>query len=226
MFSIKGISITAIIVHYKTYDLTKKAIWSLHSLYENLEIIVLDNFSDDGSNEKLLKLTDEIPKLKLVSSSRNIHHGPGMDKLINENVNSEWFLTFDSDCIAFRKNFIELMIEQIGENTYGVGEKLYLDSDGFMSVDKTNSYEYIHPYCALFNKKKYLQLPPFEKHGSPCLTNEIEASKKGYALKDFPACDYVYHQWRGTAGTHGYKLGIKSKMQFVKWKTKKLLNIK
>ncbi len=225
MSSINSISLTAVIVHYKTYDLTKKAIWSLHSLYEKLDIVVIDNFSNDGSYEKLGMLRKEIPNLNLMLSDKNLHHGPGLDKAI-KNIQSNWILTFDSDCIAFRKNFIEEMISEIEDKTYAVGEMIFLDSNGFMSDDQENSFKYIHPYCALFNREKYLQLPAFEKHGSPCLNNEIEAAKKGFILKHFPAYEYVFHQWRGTAGKYGYKLGIKSKMQFIKWKTKKILDIK
>ncbi|MGD8778221.1 MAG: glycosyltransferase family 2 protein [Ignavibacteria bacterium] len=223
MSYVNNYSITSVIVHYKTYELTHRAIWSLHSLYDGLEIIVVENNSNDGSREKLQNLQKHVPNLKLLLSEKNLHHGPGLNKAIHS-CNSEWILTFDSDCIAFRKGFIEEMISKIDNKTYAVGEMIYLDEDGFMSEETKKNYKYIHPYCALFRKEKYLSLPPFKKHGSPCLENEIEAVKKGFELKHFPAYDYVYHQWRGTAGKHGYQLGIKSKLQFLKWKAKKIIN--
>ena len=114
------------------------------------------------------------------------------------------------------------MLSEAGKNTYAIGEMISLDEDGFKSKNSEAIKNYVHPYCALFKKEFYLQLSPFNKHGSPCLENEIEASNLNYELKHFPIYDYVYHEWRGTAGKFGYNLGWKSKIQFIKWKLKNI----
>lgn len=215
--------ITAIIVNYKTIELTKKAIWSLHGHYPKMPVIVLDNNSDDNSKNELDKLAAEIPALAVYFLEDNIHHGPGMHAGIKKAA-SEWILLFDSDCILFRKGLLELMCRQTTGNVYAIGKELKVNKEGHAAGKEEEAFRYIHPHCALINKDKYLTLPPFEKHGAPCLKNYIAAVKNGYEFKNFPVEDYVYHFGRGTVNITGYNLGFKSKLDLIKTRVKRLFN--
>ena len=64
----------------------------------------------------------------------------------------------------------------------------------------------------LIRREPYLTLPPFERHGSPCLANMRAARAAGLALLDFPVDAYVRHLGRGTAGRHGYRLGMRGRL--------------
>jgi glycosyltransferase involved in cell wall biosynthesis len=213
--------ITAVIINYRTIELTKMAIWSLNGHYPKMPVLIIDNNSGDNSKPELEKLSAEIPSLKIQFQESNIHHGPGMDEGIKKAF-TKWILLFDSDCILYRNGLIEKMAEKASGETYAIGKKMIVNDYGFIAEGSEKGYAYIHPHCALINKEKYLTLSPFEKHGAPCLANFIAAGEKNYELVGFPVEDYVYHFGRGTVNKTGYNLGIKSKWEFALIKLKRM----
>lgn len=206
--------VTAAIVNYGTPALTRQAVWSLRSLYPELPIRVLDNASPDGSVAVLRALAPEVQPFVLAEANCNLHHGPGLDRLIRE-VETPWVLAFDSDCLAYRRGFVEGMLEQAqSESAYLVGPVIHVDDNGFNTDAETpGAHRYVHPHCLLVRREAYLGLPPFEQHGAPCLANQIEAAAQGLPLVDFPVSDYVFHLGRGTVERHGYGLGARSVWQ-------------
>lgn len=200
------------IVNYGTPELTRMAVWSLHSLYPNLPITVVDNDSPDDSLGRLRALQQEVSSLRILSCDENLHHGPGLDHALRE-TSSEWLLTFDSDCIAYREGFLEKMLSAAeSRSAYMIGDMHTVDDAGYdVPGDRASEtgHSYIHPKCALVRRATYLALPPFEKHGAPCLTNQVAAVRQGETLVDFPVGEYVFHQGRGTVERSGYGLGMR-----------------
>ncbi|MBN2572181.1 MAG: glycosyltransferase [Ignavibacteriales bacterium] len=204
-----NLSITIITVNFNTEDLTIKAIKSINKFYPYLKILLIDNASKYENTYKLIKLNEEIPNLKIIFNKHNIHHGPAMNQGIKE-CDTEWILTFDSDAEAINGGFIEEMLHNINEKTYAIGENFLVDKFGYKTEKTKNSFEYIHPFCALYRRKYYSELPPFEKHGAPCLKNLKIAKFKGLELKNFQIQNFVKHEWKGTVRNYGYNLGLKS----------------
>ena len=62
----------------------------------------------------------------------------------------------------------------------------FSDKRGHNVETEADGYRYIHPHSLLLKRKLYLELPPFEKHGAPCLKNMIAAADAGYGLIEFP----------------------------------------
>jgi GT2 family glycosyltransferase len=205
----KQSAITAIIVNYCTYELTRMAVWSLHGHYPGLPIHVVDNGSPDGSGNDLRQLADSLPPVQLTQNAKNLHHGPGMDQ-IARTVDTPYFLTFDSDAILYRPGLLEQLTDALADNHYAIGHQMLLDNRGFNTTDPSG-IKYIHPFCALFRTEAYQTLPPFEKHGVPCFKNECEAQQKGWEVMAFPVQDYVYHPWQGTASHTGHNLGWRNR---------------
>lgn len=201
-------SITACIVHHNTPRLLRAAVWSLRSLYRELPIVVVESGSRPEHRAAVERLAAEIDGLSLLRHARNVHHGPGLDAAIRS-VQTPRVLLFDSDCLAFRAGFIEQMgsLAQ-AEDAYMVGERMTVDAHGF-NVER--GLPYIHPKCALLDRERYLELPPFGRHGAPCLANEIAAAERGWALVHFPVDEYVFHLGQGTVREHGYRLGWRSR---------------
>ncbi len=216
--------VSAAIVNFGTPELTRRAVWSLRSLYPDLEIRVLDNASPDDSVAQLEQLGPAVPPFGLVESAVNLHHGGGMDRLIRTAID-EWILLFDSDCLAYRRGFIEQMRERAeAENAYMIGQLLTVDAHGYPPTEGASvTYAYVHPHCALVRRSTYLTLPPFEKHGVPCLRNELEAARRGEVLLDFPVRDYVFHLSRGTVNEHGYRLGLKGQLYELRHRIRRLI---
>lgn len=196
---------TALIVNYGTPDLTRAAVWSLRSLYPQLPIVVVDNGSPDDSRERLAALAGEAGGVTLFTPASNLHHGPGLDFGIRR-ITTPWVLTFDSDCVAYRGGFLEGMHEAAGREpaAYMVGQLHQVSDDGF---DVPAGHPYVHPKCALVRRDAYLLLPPFERHGAPCLANEREALRQQLALLPYPVREYVLHIGEGTVRRYGYRLG-------------------
>lgn len=208
-----GTRVAAAIVNHATPDLTRMALWSLRSLYPDLPLVVVESGSPDDSAQRLRALAPEVQPLTLIERPENIHHGPGLD-LALRHLDAEWALLFDSDCIAYRHGFLEAMLAAAdAAGAYMIGQRLVIDRLGYAPErSDEETFPYVHPKCALVRRALYLELPPFEKHGVPCLTNERAASARGLPLADFPVDDYVFHLGRGTAARHGYALGLKGRL--------------
>ena len=208
MESADEINVRAVIINYGTPHLTQRAVWSLRSLYPHLPITVVDNASPDDSLSQFRALQQEMRLLEIVACERNLHHGPGLDFAIRR-TDAPWVLTFDSDCIAYRRDFLEQML-QLAESrsAYMVGSIRNVADTGY-PAERTSatSHQYVHPKCALVRRSTYHTLLPFEKHGAPCLTNQIQATRQGKNLIHFPVEDFVFHQSRGTVEHVGYQLG-------------------
>ncbi len=136
-----------------------------------------------------------------------------MDQALRH-LQSPYVLFLDSDCEVNNGGFIEPMIAQLDEssNHYIIGKKIFMNKRGFDIPEGPDAIPYIRPLCMLVKREVYLTLPPFERHGTPCLVNMREAVSRGLTLLHFPVDEYVYHEGRGTAGRHGYKLGWRGKM--------------
>lgn len=202
-------TLTAIVVNYCTYDLTRMAVWSLHGHYPDLPIRVVDNGSPDSSGDQLQKLADALSQVEIIHNNDNQHHGPAMDQLARQ-VETPYFLTFDSDAILYRPGLLEKLLEALGDGHYAVGHQMLMDRYGFKTTG-LDGIPYVHPFCAIFHTATYRNLPPFEKHGAPCLRNEWAAQEKGWLLGAFPVKAYVYHPWQGTVNRTGHQLGWRSK---------------
>ncbi len=210
-------SITALIINYQTPHLTRMAVWSLRSLYPDLKILLIDNNSPHEMYTSLQQTADEAGGVELIRNDRNIHHGPALHQGIGM-CETEWILLFDSDCIAYRAGFIEKMYDIVQGGAYMTGHLQYIDEYGYNANESTkNPIPYIHPRCALVNIPLYRNLPPFEKHGAPCMANQRAALKKKYRLEHFPVDLYVYHFARGTVdATGGYHLGMAGQLNRMK----------
>ena len=208
---------TAVIVNFRTPTLTRRALRTLRSFYPDLHLLIIDNGSRDGSLEDLSQLTRLHPETTtLLANKRNIHHGPAMDQAL-KTLDSKYVLFLDSDCVVSRGGFLEEMVDLCGSEAsrYAVGKMIWMNGRGFDAPVQAGGHPYIRPVCMVIKRELYLTLPPFERHGAPCLKNMLAARKKTLGLIDFPIEDYVLHEGRGTADPHGYRLGLKGKLNHI-----------
>ena len=204
-------SVTAVIVNYRTPDLTERAVRSFRSAYPEVRLLLIDNGSEDGSVELLTSLKAlNAAQTDIIANAGNLHHGPAMDQAARRATTPIIFY-LDSDCEVLRPGFLESMISLLdaGPKNYAVGKKIFMNDRGFDIVEAPGAHPYIRPICMLLRKDAYLALPPFERHGAPCLANFIAANNAGLGLVHFPVEDFVEHKGRGTAGRFGYRLGMK-----------------
>jgi glycosyltransferase involved in cell wall biosynthesis len=207
-------SVTAVIINFKTPDFTRRAAGSLRSYYPSLPLLLIDNGSDDDSRRILEELRTQVPgATRLMFNDSNRHHGPAMDQALRI-VNTPFVLFLDSDCEVLQGGLVEAMLERASDDprSYIVGKKIYMNDRGFDVPEQPGAHPYIRPICMLVRRDRYLPLPPFERHGAPCLANMRAARESGLGLIHFPVEDYVRHEGRGTASRHGYRLGWRGRL--------------
>ena len=90
-----SIDISVAIVSYNTRELLRECLRSLqeHSAEANLEIIVIDNASRDGSAQMV---RDDFPDVRLIQSTHNSGYGAANNRAL-ENARGEYVWILNSD---------------------------------------------------------------------------------------------------------------------------------
>jgi glycosyltransferase involved in cell wall biosynthesis len=202
--------ITTVIINYRTPDLLDRASRSFRSFYPAAHLVIIDNGSADGSLDVARSRADaDRGNTHLILNSTNLHHGPAMDQALRA-VQAGNVLFLDSDCEVIAGGWIERMRDLLaGENAYAAGKLIRMNDRGFDVPEGEAGHPYIRPICMMLKRRIYLSLPPFHKHGAPCLANMVGAEAKGFGLIDTPVEEFVVHHGRGTASRHGYQLGMR-----------------
>lgn len=195
-------------VHYKTPDLIYNQYNSVRKFYPKIKYEIIDG-SDDGK-KYFVDLEKKDPNFVVKRFGYNIHHGPGMDYAI-KNSSEEFLLILDSD-VSLKSSLIDPMIEDFTGISKGL--RIMINKDGVSSLQSNRtenqnfSYPYIHPYCLLIDRNKYISFKPFKKHGAPCIDFMMDVYEKGQSdqLIHFDINDYVNLVIRGTRSKWGINL--------------------
>ncbi len=205
---------TAVIINFRTPVLTQRAFNSFRSFYPGVAVLLIDNGARDSSRDDLSVLVREHPEnTNLLANQKNIHHGPAMDQALRH-LTSPCVLFLDSDSVVTRGGFLERMVDICDAEPahYAVGEMTWMNDRGYDMPEYAGGHPYIRPVCMLIRRHLYLTLPPFERHGAPCLKNMQAAVQNSLQLIHYPINEYVAHEGRGTAARHGYRLGFKGRL--------------
>ncbi len=206
--------VTAVIINFRTPDLTQRAATSFRAFYPSTPLLLIDNGSGSTDAGELRRLAGDCgPETEALILPHNVHHGPAMDAALRH-VASPYVLFLDSDCVVNRGGFLEVMTAQLTADAgrYAAGKKIMMDLRGFDLQGDQPGYPYIRPICMLVRREAYLGLPPFRRHGAPCLENMRAAVRNGLQLVHVPVEEYITHEGRGTASRHGYRLGLRGKI--------------
>ncbi|MDP1676314.1 MAG: glycosyltransferase family 2 protein [Bacteroidota bacterium] len=206
--------LSVVIINFQTPDLLGTAVESFRAFYPTVDILIVDNGSSDNSLESINNLIVNNPATTLLKFSENIFHGPAMHAAIEE-TNKDFVFLLDSDTVTIKGLFLEEMLEliQTENNVYCVGRLDKVDKRGFLT--NNNGIPAVRTPYMMINRNHYLHFHPFEHRGLPTLKNFTDAHRLGFKFLNFPIENYIHHLGRGTASRFGYKLGIKSKIDFV-----------
>jgi GT2 family glycosyltransferase len=95
-----GPRVCIIVLTWKTYDVTRDCLCSLRKLdYTNIEIVLVDNGSGDGSAEKL---ASEFPEVRLIKNEKNLGFPGGNNVAIRDALqrNPDYFLLLNNDTLV------------------------------------------------------------------------------------------------------------------------------
>jgi GT2 family glycosyltransferase len=100
-----------IVLTYRTRDIVRSCIQSLlHLTYPNYKLVIVDNASDDGTEELL---RDEFPWLAVLQTGGNLGYTGGNNKGIEHAINhgADYVLIINPDTIVANAQFLDEMIE-------------------------------------------------------------------------------------------------------------------
>lgn len=203
--------VSAVVVNYQTPDLTETAVRSFRRFYPDVELLVIDNGSQDESPDVISQLSDELD-ITSIYLDDNRYHGPAMDLAMNR-LRTPFVFLLDSDTITKKGGFMERMIDRAEpEDVYGAGKVVHVDRRGFAASD---GIPVLVSAFMLLKRFLYHEFPPFVHHGLPALRNFEAAAREGYRLEAFEIDDYITHLGRGTAERYGYGLGLRSRIDYL-----------
>jgi glycosyltransferase involved in cell wall biosynthesis len=186
--------VSTLIPVYNRHDIIKTSVLSaLNQTYKNLEIVVVDNNSTDGTWEILQDLAEQDPRIRIFQNKKNIGPVKNWKRCIDEAKGEYAKILWSDDLIApdFVEKTISLMSAKVGfvytpAEIFGEGRKRSTCYD----LKKTGVYsseKFIHgslfegnfpvsPGCALFrltDLKRNLQVDIPNKIGSDFSSHAI-----------------------------------------------------
>ena len=193
-------SVSGLVVVYKTIDFFKLAYESFRKFYPKVKIVVVDGSGGDDCTKYIKSVEQKDKYLRGIYCNGNLGHGPGMHIGINH-IRTPYIYLFDSDTEMKQGGMLELMLERMDVNTYGIG-KIEIVNENGINIKGKSGIRYLHPAVAMISKMAYLRHKPFKHHGAPCIdamrdiyNNDILS---GGSIINFNVDEYVIHYKRGT----------------------------
>lgn len=193
-------SVTAVIVSYNTRELTAFLLWSLRTVlsWPELEIVVVDNGSRDGSPQ-LLAEAEQGGICTLLANHGNRHHGPGLNQGISylaarPGPRPRWIWILDSDVVAARPDALSAAVAVAREHSAAlVGEP---------QLDRWHPDGRFAQYSLLMDPAVAWQpqTGPFTGGGDPSSGLLAAAAQLGITMAPFPftADGHIIHRGRGS----------------------------
>jgi len=222
--SVVATLVTAVVVNFNTAALTTIAVESLRHFYPQLPIQLVDNHSFPAASKQIKQLAQK-HSIQATFHETNIGHGPAMHQAIQAST-TPFILTFDSDCEVLQRGFIEAMLRLFNAdpNLYATGWLRIVDrlsgvatNRAASTINNASLCRYVHPCCGLYHRARYLELPPFEHQGAPCLPNMREAEKL-YHLTEYNWQGFVRHLGAGTRRRYSGRWDPESSETPKRWK--------
>jgi glycosyltransferase involved in cell wall biosynthesis len=114
----------------------------LNQTYSNLEIIIIDDKSTDGTMEILRSFEREFKKIKVHQNEANIGYGKNFEKAIDL-CNGDYIALSDQDDI-WEEHKISRQLESINENLLNYHNSEFIDSNG--NSLKKSIFDICKPY--------------------------------------------------------------------------------
>lgn len=129
--------IAFVLLYYKAFQDTVECIESIKDLDQTgikIDIILVDNNSNDGSFEKLKELYADNLSFHWISTGVNLGYARGNNvgiKYAKIQLNSDWVIVLNTDVVIQQKNFCKKLIEVYNkEHYYIMGPQVLGYNDG------------------------------------------------------------------------------------------------
>jgi glycosyltransferase involved in cell wall biosynthesis len=192
--------VAVVTVSYNTRELTALLLWSLRRVLEwkSLEVVVVDNGSNDGSAELLAKI-DAAGGCRLIANAGNTMHGPALTQAMSFLASRgselpQWVWVLDSDVVISRSDALEKAVNRAEETDAAIVGESWWDPWG-----ETDSFL---AYSLLIDPVRVWRdgIEPFADGGDPVSGLLQSAKAQGEPLSEFPfvRSRFVIHRGRSS----------------------------
>jgi glycosyltransferase involved in cell wall biosynthesis len=192
--------VAVLTVSYNTRELTALLLWSLHRIlaWPDLEIVVVDNGSRDGSAE-LLAEAAAAGVCVLLANDVNRQHGPGLKQGISwlaarPGPLPAWIWILDSDVVVARPGALSGALAVARDRSAAlVGEPQW---DPWHQAERFGLYSLLMDPARVWQP----QVGPFTDGGDPSFDLLASAARLGVGMAAFPftAGGHVIHRGRSS----------------------------
>lgn len=112
-----------VILHYYTIEDTKKCVLSILDKCNNVEIIIVDNASPNGTGKELENLYKNSNNIKVIINEENLGFSRGNNigfKYAKENLDVDFIILCNNDTYLLQDNFFELVEEEYKNSEFAV----------------------------------------------------------------------------------------------------------
>lgn len=210
---------------------------ALNQDYENLEIIVSDDNSTDGSSELIEEFSIKQPKVNYFKNKTNLGRVPNYRKALYEYANGEYAVNLDGDDFFIDKSFISNAINKIYSYNckirpllYTACKQIYIEKKMFNSIQKTSDDEIcikgIEYVLDLFSKYSFSHLATIYNRNVALsvdfYNNDIESTDQESVLRlalmgDVIVSKRIVGQWNQTGSNFSFALNYEKSFSNLKW---------
>ncbi|WP_172408290.1 glycosyltransferase [Desulfosporosinus sp. FKA] len=183
-----------VILHYLTDEDTIECINSINKLTtEEVELIIIDNFSNNGSIEKVVASTAHMKNCHIIYNQKNLGFAQGNNigyEYVRRNFPSSFVVVINNDTVIKQRDFIKALRRSYNSNPFHVlGPDIISLIDGGHQnpmeklLTKKDISREIYRYSALLLLSR-IGLYDFIKklHSKEILTGKINMSKGSYEV--------------------------------------------
>ncbi len=201
----KEYPVTAVVCQRNTKELIQLLLESLLRFYPDLNIVVVDDNSNDDSLLYLQFMELKHPNIRVWyrNDGTYIGHGCQLHETMINYVETEYALILDSDVIIDRGGFLEEMIERFSKNPklFAIGTLQYTSyaNNGGEPNTPEDAIPYGNPQLCLYHIPTYKELDaPFLTDGTPCILTAKAAYDAGLETEYYPTDKYSSHLGAGS----------------------------
>ena len=120
----------ALILHYRTWEQTKKGCDSILKLSNDIQVVIVDNASNDGSGEKLRELYENARNVDVIilKESEGFSYGNNYGyRYIKRNYDIEFLFVVNNDVVIYQQDFCDKVDEIYTKTEFGIlGPDIYV----------------------------------------------------------------------------------------------------
>lgn len=194
----KEFPVTFLVCQKNTKHLIQLCIESLQRFYPDVNILVVDDESNDDSVHYLRYKELTCPNLSVWwRTGGYIGHGTQLHQAVTEKITTKYVFIMDSDVIVERGGFLEEMMFRYSQNTnlYAIGavQISSYSNNGGEPFDEDDITLYANPQFSMIDRERYPELQPFLTDGTPLILNMKSARDKTLDVEYYPVERFSSH---------------------------------